>query len=34
MVENVTAIKSGITITVDVSAKIREKNFVCKKDYI
>ena len=31
MVQNITQIKSGITINVDVSAKIR-KNFMCLKN--
>ena len=34
MAENVTQIKSGITIHVDVSGEIWEKHNVCEKDYI
>ena len=33
MVENVTQIKSGITINVDVSAKIKKIYHVYEKDY-
>ena len=33
MQENVTQIKSGITINVDVSAKIRE-NIICVKNFL
>ena len=33
MQENVTQIKSGITINVDVSAKIRE-NIICAKNFL
>ena len=34
MVENVTQIKSWITINVNVSAKIKKKHHAYKKDYI
>ena len=34
MVENVTQIKRGITINVNVSVKIQKNYRVCKKDYI
>ena len=34
MVENAIQIKSGITINVGASVKIKKKHCVCKKDYI
>ena len=33
MVENVTGIKSRITLTVDVTLKIKKKHYVSKKGY-